>query len=510
VFASYLAGIVSPFLLAAMSSHESLRLMDAYRETADFLSIFPKGYGGLAQDLYPSLLIYLVMAITVAAYGVRTMILRRSVTPLSLFCLFSLALSGPHLIQAMNRGPNKANVALWVVLPCFLILVSRLARAARRSRRSFQAGAVAAALLCILAIGNPVNALIDKLRILTVRQEPVIHAWALRCAAAKRAGAPCEPVAPFTLRGLFEKELEFPFERTAGFRRMVAECRDGAVIVDVLDAFVHRAGNCPPHHRYPAFFSLSTRRQMEDFVDVLSASERVYFGETPWGFQQRLLTDIREAWLARRRASTTCDASLAALAEVRASALSDPARSRGIGLGSNPSVLLDRDRGILCHLRPGMGLAFAGSGERLVRAVSGDTVQLLGSPLDPVLDGFPRPIRVNFNLDTAALSRLEEAALAQPIAVDDAFFVTDDNWVRGISRRSAGFFLPNRPEVLDAYKPGRYVTFADGQSRRIERADASGAYVNVHVEGEPLDAARVGLPSRFAVSSRRDKGTKAK
>lgn len=85
------------------------------------------------------------------------------------------------------------------------------------------------------------------------------------------------------------------------------------------------------------------------------------------------------------------------------------------------------------------------------------------------------------------------------LPVPDDFFLTDVNWDRGVARRWAGFFLPKRERYSNDFRPGRLVKFADGQVRRIVRAETSGPYLNVFVEGSPLIADKAGLPSVYTV-----------
>lgn len=84
----------------------------------------------------------------------------------------------------------------------------------------------------------------------------------------------------------------------------------------------------------------------------------------------------------------------------------------------------------------------------------------------------------------------------------DSFFLTDENWDRGISRGSAGFFVPNKGKFSAAYKIGRLVEFPDGEVREIVRVDAGDSYLNVYVTGDRLSPDKVGFPSGF---STRDK-----
>ena len=83
---------------------------------------------------------------------------------------------------------------------------------------------------------------------------------------------------------------------------------------------------------------------------------------------------------------------------------------------------------------------------------------------------------------------------------NEDFFLTDANWVHGVARRWAGFFVPNTGQSAERYKPGRSVKFADGEVRKIVRVEPSGQYLNIYVEGEPLDPAKAGVPSGYSIS----------
>jgi len=84
-------------------------------------------------------------------------------------------------------------------------------------------------------------------------------------------------------------------------------------------------------------------------------------------------------------------------------------------------------------------------------------------------------------------------------AVDDNFFLTDANWQHGIARNGNIFFVPNTQTFIDQYKVGGIVKFIDGESREITQISSNGIYLNVFLNGEPLNPEKVGLPSQFTV-----------
>ncbi|MFC5480066.1 hypothetical protein [Massilia suwonensis] len=98
-----------------------------------------------------------------------------------------------------------------------------------------------------------------------------------------------------------------------------------------------------------------------------------------------------------------------------------------------------------------------------------------GTPLDPERVGLPGNFDV---LDTA------------PGAADatrEDFFLTDQNWVTGIARVWAGFFVPNEASYRNRFQPGKQVRFKNGSTRTITSVVVSGDYLNVYVEGAVLD-----------------------
>jgi hypothetical protein len=83
------------------------------------------------------------------------------------------------------------------------------------------------------------------------------------------------------------------------------------------------------------------------------------------------------------------------------------------------------------------------------------------------------------------------------------FYITDQNWVQGVSRDHAGFYLPNTVDAIQRFVTGNQVKLSDGSIRRITKVSKNGLYYNVDLEGPVLDPQKVGLPSSFTVLPQR-------
>jgi hypothetical protein len=106
----------------------------------------------------------------------------------------------------------------------------------------------------------------------------------------------------------------------------------------------------------------------------------------------------------------------------------------------------------------------------------------------------------NFDIKSCAakfIPAIDGEVLRAPGIFDDSFFLTDDNWVHGIARRWAGFFVPNTPKYFNEYKVGKLVKFADGETREITRADPNGLYLEIYLNGDPIDPEKAGLLTKF-------------
>jgi len=79
------------------------------------------------------------------------------------------------------------------------------------------------------------------------------------------------------------------------------------------------------------------------------------------------------------------------------------------------------------------------------------------------------------------------------------FYLTDENWINGVARRWPGFFLPNTPENYSRFQVGKIVKCANSEEREIIKAEPSGAYLNIFLNGPILDPNLCGRPDSYTV-----------
>lgn len=80
-----------------------------------------------------------------------------------------------------------------------------------------------------------------------------------------------------------------------------------------------------------------------------------------------------------------------------------------------------------------------------------------------------------------------------------AFNLSDANWINGISRNGTAFFVEDSPKAMEMYKPGAMLKFADGQFRNVVSISRSPPYLNVFMNGSPLDGNLVGYPNPIEI-----------
>lgn len=80
-----------------------------------------------------------------------------------------------------------------------------------------------------------------------------------------------------------------------------------------------------------------------------------------------------------------------------------------------------------------------------------------------------------------------------------AFNLTDNNWINGVHRRDAAFFVNNNFENRNRFKFGSKVNFANGDIRSILQVIDNGPYLNIYLDGTPLNGENVGFPKEIKI-----------
>jgi hypothetical protein len=135
-------------------------------------------------------------------------------------------------------------------------------------------------------------------------------------------------------------------------------------------------------------------------------------------------------------------------------------------------------------------------------ALHGPGVQRLGFKLTPAASDDLSKVSIHacqakrIIFDSGRLVVLPTLALNSDNISHD---LTDRNWVNGVARDWAGFFvrssIPNRERLIR----GKKIHFADGQVRTIIRQEDGGSFLNIFLDGQPLDGNIVGYPHKFEV-----------
>lgn len=99
------------------------------------------------------------------------------------------------------------------------------------------------------------------------------------------------------------------------------------------------------------------------------------------------------------------------------------------------------------------------------------------------------------NGDSFSLSHLEIGE------VSPYFFFTDSSWQNGVARNWAGFFVPNTEPLREQLTIGSDLIFKNGEVRKIVNVMPSGQYLNVYVDGTPLNPILVGPPPAYILRS---------
>jgi hypothetical protein len=96
------------------------------------------------------------------------------------------------------------------------------------------------------------------------------------------------------------------------------------------------------------------------------------------------------------------------------------------------------------------------------------------------------------NLDSDALALKETKPDNIPMDL------TNKDWLNGVSRSSAIFFVPLTSSNLKYFSVNKKIKFSDGDIRKIIKIDTNdNLYLNVYTDGKKLDGNIVGYPNEF-------------
>ena len=83
-------------------------------------------------------------------------------------------------------------------------------------------------------------------------------------------------------------------------------------------------------------------------------------------------------------------------------------------------------------------------------------------------------------------SALKLLGLPKEAFIANSFFVTDNNWLKGVARDWAGFYLPNTEPFKSNYIKGESICLDDGSRRQILSVAPNDIFLNIFVDGPPI------------------------
>lgn len=102
-----------------------------------------------------------------------------------------------------------------------------------------------------------------------------------------------------------------------------------------------------------------------------------------------------------------------------------------------------------------------------------------------------KPVFIPQKMLLAATEKLDCQAL-KPLNVSDS------NWNHGVARNWSGLVLAASAD-FGLLQSGKAIRFANGEVRHINRVEAVEKYINVFMDGMPLDGNLIGYPNKFKV-----------
>ncbi|MGR2709418.1 hypothetical protein B7453_05715 [Pseudomonas sp. IB20] len=77
--------------------------------------------------------------------------------------------------------------------------------------------------------------------------------------------------------------------------------------------------------------------------------------------------------------------------------------------------------------------------------------------------------------------------------------LTDSTWLNGVARNWPGFFVKDTEENRRLLAPGSTLNFSNGKSRLLTEQESANGFLNIRMNGSPLDADSVGYPKPIRI-----------
>lgn len=126
------------------------------------------------------------------------------------------------------------------------------------------------------------------------------------------------------------------------------------------------------------------------------------------------------------------------------------------------------------------------------------SVFLEGAAVNGSVVGAPNKLTL---AGTTATAPAPTAPSSSVVATSNLNSFTNNEWLNGVFRASAGFSIQATSANVAAFKTGASVKLADGQVRKVLRTQVVGSNLSVFLEGAAINGAAVGYPKTVSVVS---------
>ena len=126
------------------------------------------------------------------------------------------------------------------------------------------------------------------------------------------------------------------------------------------------------------------------------------------------------------------------------------------------------------------------------------SVYLDGAAVNGSVVGAPNKLSL---ATTTATAPAPTAPTTSVVATSNLNSFTNTDWLNGVYRTSPGFSIQASSANIAAFKAGASVRLADGQVRKVLRAQQVGSNMSVFLEGAAINGSTVGYPKTVSVIS---------